>query len=53
MNPANVGDFLWECPFSGRSAKFGWEFKQGFVMTDISIAVHLQEFPLRELPLYL
>lgn len=37
---------------TGMSATFVWEFKQGFVKTDISIAVHLQEFPLRELPLH-
>ena len=33
--------------------KFVRELKGGFVKAAMSIAVHLQEFPLRELPLYL
>ena len=30
VNPENVGGFLWACPFTGRSAKFGWEFRHKY-----------------------
>ena len=48
VNPERVRGHLRECV----NTEFVWELKWGFVKVVVSRAVPLQEYPLRELPLY-